>query len=141
MIEELTKQLRRDEGVVLTAYHDLEGWLTIGIGRLIDEKKGGGITQEEANYLLANDIRRTQKDLLHALPWAANLTDPRLGVLMAMAFNMGIRGLLTFKRFLAALERGDISTAAAEMIASDWSKQVGARASRLRQQLLESAWM
>ena len=44
MIENLTDQLRRDEGCVLHAYPDHLGFLTLGIGRLIDRRKGGGIT-------------------------------------------------------------------------------------------------
>lgn len=38
----LTAQLRRDEGEKLYAYQDTLGYWTIGIGRLIDRRRGGG---------------------------------------------------------------------------------------------------
>ena len=36
------EQLRRNEGEVLHAYQDHLGFWTIGVGRLIDKRKGGG---------------------------------------------------------------------------------------------------
>ncbi|MEG2578858.1 MAG: hypothetical protein RSA54_14135, partial [Glutamicibacter sp.] len=69
MKAELTKQLRRDEGEVLSAYTDHLGYLTIGVGRMIDKRKGGGITAEESAYLLSNDIDKRQAELLRRAPW------------------------------------------------------------------------
>lgn len=63
MRAELTKQLRRDEGEVLSAYQDHLGYWTIGVGRLIDKRKGGGLTSEESDYLLGNDIDKRDKEL------------------------------------------------------------------------------
>jgi hypothetical protein len=62
-LSELTAQLRRDEGEVLHAYSDHLGFTTIGVGRLIDKRRGGGITKEESKYLLENDIDRKLRDL------------------------------------------------------------------------------
>jgi lysozyme len=140
LIDELTKQLRRDEGVIPHAYQDSLGFWSIGCGRLIDKRKNGGLSQDEIGLMLMNDINRSMKDVLQSLPWAVKLSEPRLGVLVAMRFNLGMEGLLGFKKFLSAMERGDISAAAAEMSSSAWWSQVGDRAKRLRQQLLENAW-
>ena len=60
MGDDLERQLRRDEGVVEHAYIDSEGWTTIGVGRLIDKRKGGRLRDDEIEYLLQNDI--TEKD-------------------------------------------------------------------------------
>ena len=68
MSDNITRLLRGDEGEVLTAYPDHLGYLTIGVGRLIDKRKGGGITPEESAYLLANDIMRKSMDLDSRLP-------------------------------------------------------------------------
>jgi lysozyme len=140
MIEELTAQLRRDEGEVLHAYPDHLGFLTIGIGRLIDERKGGGISPDEASYLLANDIRTKTAGVLAALPWAAQLDEVRRGVLIAMAFQMGLNGLLGFKTTLALVQGGNYTRAAEGMGASRWAKQTPARAARLQKQMVTGVW-
>jgi lysozyme len=48
MVANIAEQLRRDEGEVLHAYQDKYGYWTIGVGRLIDARKGGGISVEES---------------------------------------------------------------------------------------------
>ncbi len=48
LAQSITQQLRRDEGEVLHAYQDSLGYWTIGIGVLIDKRKGGGITKAES---------------------------------------------------------------------------------------------
>ena len=140
MIEELTAQLRRDEGEVLHAYPDHLGFLTIGIGRLIDKQKGGGISSDEASYLLANDIRTKTAGVLAALPWAAQLDEVRRGVLIAMAFQMGLNGLLGFKTTLALVQGGNYTRAAEGMGDSRWAKQTPARAARLQKQMVTGVW-
>ena len=81
--------------------------------------------------LLANDIAAMERDLQHALPWVATLDEVRQRVLLDMAFNMGIVGLLGFKRTLATIQAGDYQAAATMMLDSRWAKQVGQRAERL----------
>lgn len=129
--KQLTKELRRDEGVVPFAYQDHLGYWTIGVGRLIDKRKGGGLSEAEIDFLLSNDIDRFEKQLIDALPWYGRLDDVRQRVLVNMAFNLGIAGLLGFKNTLAMIERGDYAGAAKGMLNSKWATQVGERAKRL----------
>ncbi|MCR4300621.1 MAG: hypothetical protein NUV51_03350, partial [Sulfuricaulis sp.] len=57
LVDQLTRQLRGDEGVKSCAYRDSLGYLTIGVGRLIDVRKpGAGLRPHEIDYLLSNDI-------------------------------------------------------------------------------------
>lgn len=129
--KQLTKELRRDEGVVPFAYQDHLGYWTIGVGRLIDKRKGGGLSDAEIDFLLSNDIDRFEKQVIDALPWYSRLDDVRQRVLVNMAFNLGIAGLLGFKNTLAMIERGDYAGAAKGMLNSKWATQVGERARRL----------
>ena len=140
MKAKLIKQLRRDEGEVLHAYTDSLSFLTIGVGRLIDKRKGGGITAEESAYLLNNDIERTRAELLRRAPWIAGLDDARRGCLINMAFQLGVDGLLGFKNTLEMVRRGDYAGAAAGMLQSLWARQTPERAKRLSAQMLTGVW-
>lgn len=136
----LTEQLRRDEGEVLHAYEDHLGYLTIGIGRLIDRRKGGGISQEESAYLFGNDLNRILADVKQRIPWFDRLDEARQGVLVNMAFQMGVEGLLGFKNTLSMIERGDYDAAADGMLNSLWARQTPARARRLAIQMRTGQW-
>lgn len=128
---ELLRDLVRDEGMELHAYKDSRGFLTLGIGRLIDKRRGGGITREEAFYLAGHDIDGVEMDLDRNLPWWRQLSEPRQRVLANMCFNLGIGKLLEFKITLGHVEAGRYADAAREMLKSAWAAQVGERAKRL----------
>lgn len=140
LIENLANQLRRDEGEVLHAYQDHLGFWTIGIGRLIDKRKGGGLTKDEAAYLLGNDIARFTNALRTRLPWFDRIDEARQGVLANMAFQMGVEGLLGFRNTLSMIERGEYDAAANAMLQSKWSQQTPQRAARLAQQMRTGEW-
>jgi lysozyme len=133
----LKDQLKRDESLRLMPYHDSVGKLTIGFGRNLDER---GISSAEAEMMLENDISETVAEVSRALPWALELDQARRAVLTNMAFNMGIGGLLGFRKALAAMRRGDWDLAAREMLDSKWATQVGARATRLATQMRTGQW-
>lgn len=127
-MESLVDMLIRHEGLKLKPYRDTVGKLTIGVGRNLDDL---GLTENEARYLLENDLGRVRAELDVALPWWRALDLPRQTVLQNMAFNLGLPRLLTFKRFLSALQQGDNQLAAGEMLASTWATQVHRRAVEL----------
>jgi lysozyme len=124
----MTRQLRLHEGERLKPYRCTAGKLTIGVGRNLEDR---GITAEESAYLLANDIAREERALIQALPWVAQLDEVRQRVLLDMAFNMGLGGLLQFKNTLATIKAGDYAKAATMMLDSRWARHVGQRAERL----------
>lgn len=133
----ISDQLIRDESIRLRPYKDSVGKLTIGVGRNLDDV---GISESEADFMLANDISAVTAQLSSNLPWTEGLDDARRGVLLNMAFNMGIHGLLGFKNMMAAVQVGKYTEAANEMLDSKWATQVGARAHRLAQQMETGVW-
>jgi len=136
MILSLREQLIRDEGGYQAfVYNDSVGIPTIGVGRNVS-KTGEGLSVYEQDLMLNNDITTKTIGVLRAIPWAYSLDEIRFEVLVNMAFNLGISGLLVFPKFLAALKARDYTTAAAEMLNSKWAQQVGARATRLSQQMI-----
>ena len=132
--ERLIEELKRDEGVELKAYQDTEGIWTIGIGRNLQDV---GVSMDEAEYMLANDIDVAGGELQRTFDWFEGLSDARQRVCINMCFNLGLTRLLGFKKFLAAMAVGDWETAGVEMLDSKWSRQVGARSTRLKDLLLE----
>ena len=137
---DLKQQLIRDEGVVRHAYEDSLGFLTIGVGRLIDSRRGGGLAPDEIEYLLTNDVIEKSKQVLAAFPWTTKLSEPRFAVLVNMAFQLGIGGLLKFKRALGSIEDGQYKEASMEMLDSLWAQQTPERAKRLAQQMETGEW-
>lgn len=140
LTERLAKQLRRDEGFKEYAYKDHLGYWTIGIGRLIDERKGGRITEDEAIYLLGNDIAEKMAALHKALPWIDGLDEARRGALLNMAFQLGVSGLLGFQQTLAAIRDEHYDHAASLMLISKWAQQTPARAKRMSRQIATGEW-
>jgi lysozyme len=135
----LLAQLKVDEGCKLYVYPDTEGWLTLGYGRLVDHKKGGQISQAEAEYLLGNDIARVEKELA-AFAWFNNQDSVRQAALTDMAFNLGTVGLLHFPHFLGYMIAKDYTKAVKELIDTPWHSQVGIRADRLIAMISTGAW-
>ena len=124
----MIRQLRLHEGERLKPYRCTAGKLTIGVGRNLEDR---GITAEESAYLLGNDIDSHWRELVKALPWVEQLDEVRQRVLLDMAFNLGIGGLLGFKNTLATIKAGDFQKASVMMLDSKWARQVGRRADRL----------
>lgn len=124
----LIADLKLDEGLRLKPYHDSEGVLTIGYGRNLDDV---GISQDEAESMLAADAAAAEAELDRVLPWWRELPEPAQRGLANMAFNLGLPRLSRFKKMIAALRRRDFNAAADEALDSKWAGQVGDRAVRI----------
>lgn len=141
MRTELTRQLKGDEGVKTHAYQDHLGFWTIGIGRLVDQRKpGSGLRPEEITFLLNNDIDDRIDALGRRIPWFLQLDAARQGVLLNMSFQLGVDGLLGFKNTLKLVERGDYAQAADNMLLSKWATQTPERARRMAEQMRSGRW-
>ena len=126
-LPDLVAELTRDEGLRLKPYLDTVGKLTIGYGRNLNDV---GISEDEAQYLLRNDILAAERFLDANLPWWRRLDEDRQRVLCNMAFNLGPH-LLEFHQTLYYVANGDYESAANQMMLSKWAQQVGPRAKRL----------
>jgi lysozyme len=140
----LRQQLKRDEGTGIQKnghflpYYCTSGKLTIGWGHNLQDN---GIKPLIAEMLLDSDIEDAEKELIVKLPWAEALDAPRLGVLVNMAFNMGVPKLVGFEKMLFAVRAKDYEMAAVEMLDSLWADQVGDRALRLAEQMRRGSWI
>jgi len=145
-LDQLAKDLIADEGLRLEAYHCTAGYLTVGVGRNLDtnplsanEEKACGhdgrsqpITHNQAMYLLDNDMLKVISKLDYLFVWWDDLDEVRQAALANIAYQLGIAGLLKFKKALAAMERRDWNNAYSELLDSKWAKiDTPARAHRI----------
>jgi lysozyme len=134
-IDKLKDQLILHESLELKSYTCSAGYVTLGVGRNVEEL---GITEEEARYLLDNDILRVGKELDNAIPWWRDLSEVRQRVVVDMVFNLGISRFLNFKNAINAMQEQDWEEAAAQMLDSRWADQVGQRSHRLAKAMIEN---
>jgi len=109
--DDLRDQLKRHEGWVSTAYQDHLGYLTIGYGRLIDKNRNGGISLQEGEMLLQNDIDKVVEELNNRIDWFHRLPPRKKQALSNMAFQLGVNGLFNFRRMLNAVRNRQWSPA------------------------------
>lgn len=128
---DIARELVKDhEGCRLHPYTDTVGKVTIGYGRNLDDR---GVTLAEATAMLDHDLQIAKTDArswLGADYWG-ELSEVRKAVLIDLSFNIGRSRLRGFVLCKKALQDGDYSRAADEMLDSRWAGQVGVRAVRL----------
>lgn len=139
MINSLEDQLRRDENDIPYAYQDSLGFWTIGVGHLIDRRKGGRLRPAERALILANDIDEAKTSVAAHLPWISQLDEVRRGVVLNMRFQLG-DGLFNFHNTLDLIRQGKWNEASAAMWASKWATQTPERVMRLQKQLQTGQW-
>ena len=136
----LLNDLSHEEGDKLYAYPDpLTGGEPITAGRGhtgSDVRLGMTVTQLMSDVWLRQDVDKVKAGLNQAIPWWAKLDDNRQDVLVQMAFQMGVAGLMEFTGTLAAAERGQYDLAADRMLKSKWATtDTPARAARMSAQM------
>lgn len=146
-MDQLINQIKRHEGFSECVYLCPAGKRTIGYGYNLDANPLGltpivikytqmnSMAEHEAERLLTLMVGRCVDQLDTALPWCVGIGSVRHDVLINMAYNMGIVGLLKFKKTLQLVKSGAYGTAAAEMLKSKWAIDVGHRAVELSAQM------
>ena len=151
-MDQLIEQLKRHEGYRAHAYRCTAGKRTIGYGYNLtanplklsslelQHAQLVGMGEYEAERLLKLMIAKVTDQLEEALPVINRLNTVRQDVLINMTYNMGLVGLLKFKKMLLALEKKDYQKASIEMLDSKWKDDVGNRAQELATQMMTGAY-
>ena len=126
-MSKLVDMLTLHEGVRYKVYLCAEGYETIGVGRNISEG-GLGLSKDEVDFLLVNDIKRVQDELTRNFSWFLDLNEARRDAMVDICFNLGLTRLRSFANALEAMSYGQYEIAANEFMDSRWSQQVGNRA-------------
>ena len=133
------------EGRIPHAYQDSLGYWTIGIGHLIDRRRGGKLPEHIIDALFDYDLMQHAEDLYTAMPWVHGLDEVRQCVLLDMCFNLGVEpfdgdGFKDWPMFVNQVKTGDYQKAANNMRATLWAKQVKGRAERLAKMMETGEW-
>lgn len=130
--------LKAEEGFSGTPYICSAGKTTIGYGHNLDARP---LTEAQAERILKDDIAETNREVRRALPGFGKLSEVRQAVILSMAFQMGIKGLLTFKKFLTYVQANRPDLAAKEMLDSKWAREDSPeRAKRHAEMFLNNRW-
>jgi lysozyme len=132
MYDKVKEMLVRHEGVMCTLYQCSEAKWTIGVGRNLQDR---GVTEDEAMYLLDNDIKRVMSQLDEY--WTVWRSFPEKAQLCCvdMTFQMGIKGFMGFRRTRALMEMGMWLEASEELLDSKYAIQTPNRANYNSRQL------
>ena len=146
--EVLKEQIKRHEGEVLEVYEDSLGYLTLGVGHLIQKSDpeygqpaGTPVSQEVVDLYYADDFDKHVEETIHvcennnivfdALPESIQ------HVLVNMCFNLGANRLGKFRNMLYAVSTSNWKEMASQMEDSRWFGQVGRRSVELQEMVLE----
>lgn len=136
--------LEREEGFRAVPYFCSAGKRTFAIGYNIDARGNpvwwDGVspcTHQQAITQLQADVHSIADSLDKYL---SGLNNARQAVLISMAYQMGVPGLLKFKRTLKTIAAGRYAEAAGYMLASLWAKQTPSRAMRHAKQMETGEW-
>lgn len=138
--------LIEEEGVVSHAYQDHLGYWTIGVGHLIDARKGGILPHTIVESLLDYDIAAVWQEA-KTIPGFDRLNEVQQSVVASMVFQLGFEpfdgdGVKDFTNFLAAIAAGDVKAAAAHGLDSKWAREdTPERAKRQMQMLASGQWV
>src|SRR5689334_15014607 len=138
MTHDLAHQLvSEEEGRIAHVYQDSEGFWTIGVGCLVDARKGGALCDEAIDVQLEHDMALA-RSRASALPGFSRCNDVRQAVLVSMCFQLGT--LQDWPNFKSALARADYASAAEHGFDSAWAKQTPLRAQRQMNMLRTGLW-
>jgi lysozyme len=141
------EQLKRHEGFRQRVYKCTAGYDTVGFGYNLSANPLAltpyeikqfyqtGINVNIAAFLLLRHVEQIENALTKQFAWFEGLNEARRGVLINMAFNLGLVGLFGFKNTLRMIQAGDFEGAANGMLQSKWAKQVKGRAIELSNQM------
>jgi len=128
-LDQVCADLRSDESWRSYVYDDkdsqplvkgstIKGYATIGWGFCVDRDKGAPLPREVGDIWLRHLVEERFDGLDRALPWFYRAHEDIQRALTNMAFQMGVGGVLGFKKMIAALANDDRETVSTEALDS-----------------------
>lgn len=125
MDESLRKVIRKKaierEAVRAFPYFDIYGNISIGIGHNLSANP---LSAQQIDDFFNSDIDYHYEHLKESFPWFLDLNQSRQAILVYMAFNLGWKRFLGFKKMIKKLEENDFEGAAQEVLTSVYNTQL-----------------
>jgi lysozyme len=121
----LIEDIKQSEGFKGEQYLDHLGKPTIGYGTLLP------LTEEEAELLLRFRLDKKIKQIQEAKPILFKLNENRQNAIYEMCYQLGVGGVLKFKKMWEAIEVHNYKQAYKEALDSRWALQTPNRANKL----------
>jgi len=134
----LIELVKKNEGFESRLYKCSKGKLTIGYGFNLDDCE---IPKSVAESWLIILLDNLYLNLSTLIDFFDKLDGIRQNILIDIAYNIGISGLLEFKKMLKYLEKKDYEKCAEEMKNSNWYNQVPNRADILIKMMITGKYV
>lgn len=141
----LLESIKENEGFRSYIYKDTLGFETIGYGFKVSsltseeiEFNGGSIepmSEKIAGKILERKVKILSRKVFAALPWLEGKPQNVQDVIIEMAYQLGLDGMLNFKNTLNFIKEGDFTKAGENMRKSRWYNQTLRRVERLIKKL------
>jgi len=127
-MQDIINSIKAHEGYEPMVYKCTEGHDTIGVGFKVSDLK---LSEKVCDLILEEILDDLISRIERKLSWFRYSQDEVKLVIVNMSYQMGLSGVLKFKRALAALEIKNWDLAATEMLDSLWARQTPNRANEL----------
>lgn len=143
----LVEWIKLEEGFRAEPYRNAQGVWAVGYGRNLEAHPMPGrdwilrpYTAAEADDWLREQVRVLYFSLRDHKPILEDIEAPRAAAMINMAYQLGIDGLLRFRRLWGAVEDRNWTQAATLAGESSWAAQAPHRARRVCHALLSGEW-
>ena len=131
--DQIVQNLKGYEGYKPTWYTDTEGYETIGFGFKKDSLR---LSRQVSSLILREKINDLYINMA-VYPWFLEINPNARMVLVELSYQVGIAGMLKFKKMLKAIQDNDYITASKEILDSKLARQTPQRVKDLSKRLLE----
>ncbi len=133
-LEKLKSRIKNNEGYSNKAYKDQLGYYTIGYGHLIKKNETrylkGTYSKEFLTNIFEIDFKKALENYRKFF-YKKNHNNKDRDLLVEMIFQLGLNGVLKFKKLLFYLNKKQIYMTCFEMMNSLWYKQTPKRVENL----------
>ena len=130
-MNDLIESIKLHEGFKSKPYPDpIHGWDVPTFGHGLTY-----ITEAESEMIVRNRVETIREELGVRKPFFKTLTESRQNALIEMAYQLGVGGLMQFKKMWAAIEARDFDAARTEALDSRWAAQTPDRANSVVEKL------
>ena len=115
----LIDSIKNHEGFRSRVYQCTNGFDTIGYGACIKDLE---IDEDIAEMILIRQLHKLEKRVAETFDWYDTCPDPIKDVIVEMCFQIGVSGVMKFKKTIEYASQDDWANMSVEMLDSKWAR-------------------